>query len=75
MKLENVSDVYPLSPMQEGILFHAVSEPELGAYVNQAVVTIRGTIDPQRFNNSVQQVFSKFDALKTAIINNIKTTI
>ena len=70
MKLENVSDVYPLSPMQEGILFHAVSEPELGAYVNQAVVTIRGTIDPQRFNNSVQQVFSKFDALKTAIIWN-----
>lgn len=68
MRLKNVSDVYPLSPMQEGMLFHTVSEPELGAYVDLAVVTISGTIDPQRFNDSVQRVFSKFDSLKTAFV-------
>ena len=49
MKLENVSDVYPLSPMQEGMLFHAVMEPGTGVYVDQAVVTLNGELEPQRF--------------------------
>ena len=68
MKLENVSDVYPLSPMQEGMLFHAVTEPESGVYVDQAVVSLHGDIDPQRFSDCIQKVFSKFDTLRTAFV-------
>ena len=40
MSLENVADIYPLSPMQQGMLYHSIAEPESGVYVDQVVVTL-----------------------------------
>jgi len=33
-----IEDVYPLSPMQQGILFHALRDAESGVYVNQVAL-------------------------------------
>ena len=58
MKLENVADVYPLSPMQEGMLFHTIAEPESGVYVDQVVVTLVGELSrnvwPSQFDGYLQ---------------------
>ncbi len=35
----NVEAIYPLSPMQEGMLFHTVYAPGTGVYVNQVAYT------------------------------------
>ena len=34
----NIADIYPLSPMQEGILFHTVSAPQDGLYMPQTAM-------------------------------------
>ncbi len=43
-----IEDVYPLTPVQQGILFHALYEPGATVYVNQLQVAIGG-LDPERF--------------------------
>ena len=37
--LENVTDVYGLSPIQQGMLYHNISARESGVYVNQVAIT------------------------------------
>ena len=39
-----IEDLYPLTPMQEGMLFHALADPEAGHYVEQFVCRIQGEL-------------------------------
>lgn len=42
--MRNVEDIYPLSPMQQGMLFHSLYESETGQYIIQMRCThIRGS--------------------------------
>jgi hypothetical protein len=43
---------YPLTPIQEGMLFHALSEPGSGIDVEQIVVTLRHEVDPDRVQDA-----------------------
>ena len=43
--MKNVEDVYRLSPMQQGILFHTLRAPEAGTYVEQIYWTWHGAIE------------------------------
>ncbi|WP_157604435.1 condensation domain-containing protein, partial [Rhizobacter sp. Root1221] len=63
-----VADVYPLSPMQEGLLFHSVFEPMGTAYVNQLRVDIGG-LDVVRFKAAWQHVFDTHDVLRTGFVH------
>ena len=49
MKMKNVEDVYPLSPTQQGLLFHSLYEPGSGAYVEQVGWTLGGVFDEPAF--------------------------
>ncbi len=40
MSFEDVEDVHALSPMQEGLLFHSLSEPGSGVFIDQVVMEL-----------------------------------
>ncbi|GGM45946.1 hypothetical protein GCM10012275_16200 [Longimycelium tulufanense] len=61
-----IEDVYPLSPMQEGMLFHTLAEPGSGVYVEQMSVALRGALDPVALRAAWQGVVDRHPALRTA---------
>jgi len=68
----NVKNIYALSPMQEGMLFHSLMDKQSTAYVEQVVVTLRGSIDPGLFEKTLQQLMQRYDILRTVFV--YKTT-
>jgi len=67
MASKNVEDVYPLSPIQEGMLFHALYEPGAGIYVSQIACVFEG-LRAAAFVESWQQVVDRHTALRTAFV-------
>jgi amino acid adenylation domain-containing protein len=64
---EQIADVYPLSPVQQGMLFHSLYSPDSGVYVNQVRVTIEG-LDVARFRAAWQAVYDRHDILRTGFL-------
>ena len=64
-QLENVADVYALSPTQQGMLFHTISVKQSGVYLVQMAVTLEGDVDSKRLFDTLQTVCSRHDALKS----------
>ncbi|MET0400296.1 MAG: condensation domain-containing protein, partial [Longimicrobiaceae bacterium] len=60
-----VEDVYPLTPMQEGMLFHTLDEQGQGTYVGQMVVSLRGPLDAAAFARAWQGTVERHPALRT----------
>ncbi|GAB1715820.1 MAG: non-ribosomal peptide synthetase [Nitrobacter sp.] len=62
-----IEDVYPLSPMQQGILFHALHDPSSGHYVNQLSVAVEG-LDLERFKAAWASVTARHAVLRTSFV-------
>ena len=60
----NLADVYPLSPMQQGMLFHGLYSEARGDYINQLQVRIDG-LDPQRLRQAWQATLDGHDSLRS----------
>ncbi|MEC4878444.1 non-ribosomal peptide synthase/polyketide synthase [Pseudomonas sp. NC26] len=63
--LEDIEDLYALSPMQEGMLFHTLSDGGSALYVNQVCLPVDG-LDPDRFEAAWQRVMARHDILRTS---------
>ncbi|KZN35379.1 amino acid adenylation domain-containing protein [Pseudoalteromonas luteoviolacea] len=64
---QDVSSIYPLSAMQQGMMFHSMME-QSAAYLNQLRLDING-LDVTRFKAAWQQVVARHDALRTGFIS------
>jgi aryl carrier-like protein len=62
-----VEDSYPLSPVQEGMLFHSMIAPESGVYVQQFTCRIHGALDISALTAALEQVIARHPVLRTAI--------
>ena len=62
-----IEDLYPLTPMQEGMLFHTLADPEAGHYVEQFVCRLRGELDPSALQESWNRLLTRHPALRTTI--------
>jgi Condensation domain len=64
----NFEDVYPLTPFQQGMLFHVLDTPEAGVYLNQQKYTLRGELDLAAFKQALQGVMDRHQILRTAFV-------
>src|SRR5687767_12565159 len=61
----NIVDIYPLSPMQQGLLFHSLAEPGAGLYVVQFHCLLRGKLDVAAFRQAWQRVIDRHAVLRS----------
>ncbi|MEX5322015.1 amino acid adenylation domain-containing protein, partial [Pseudomonas shirazica] len=62
-----IADVYPLSPMQQGMLFHTLYDQQAGNYINQLRVDVEG-LDVQRFRRAWQATLDAHDILRSGFV-------
>ncbi|WP_419709281.1 amino acid adenylation domain-containing protein [Pseudomonas sp. NFX224] len=65
LTVSTLEDLYPLSPMQQGMLFHTLYEPQVGAYISQLRLDIGG-LDTERFTRSWQAAVERHDILRSS---------
>ncbi|WP_122299046.1 condensation domain-containing protein, partial [Pseudomonas viridiflava] len=63
-----IEDIYPLSPMQQGMLFHSLFDEGAGNYINQMRVSISG-LDVPRFHNAWQSAVNNHEVLRSCFIS------
>ena len=69
MKSKNqIEDLYPLSPVQHGILFHSLYEPESGVYLVQKYCTLSGDLNIAAFEQAWQRVVERHTILRTSFM-------
>jgi amino acid adenylation domain-containing protein/non-ribosomal peptide synthase protein (TIGR01720 family) len=67
-KGKNIESIYPLSPMQQGMLFHTLYAPETGVYFQQLICTLRGNLNIAAFEQAWQRVLERHPVLRTAFV-------
>ncbi|MFE9921507.1 non-ribosomal peptide synthase/polyketide synthase [Streptomyces sp. NPDC005774] len=63
-----VEDVYPLTPMQAGMLFHSLMDPQGRTYVNQVQVVLRGVTDPHALAEAWRRTADANPILRTRLV-------
>jgi amino acid adenylation domain-containing protein/non-ribosomal peptide synthase protein (TIGR01720 family) len=61
----NVENIYPLTPMQQGMLFHALLEPDSPAYFEQLSWRVHGNLDADIFESSWNVLIKRHAILRT----------
>ncbi|MFI0187757.1 non-ribosomal peptide synthase/polyketide synthase [Streptomyces sp. NPDC017082] len=64
----DVADVYPLTPMQAGMLFHSLLDPAARTYVNQVQLVLSGVTDPQALATAWQHTADANPVLRTRLV-------
>ena len=65
---ENVQDIYPLTPLQEGILVHHLMTSEGDPYLLHSLLAFDSRALLDRFLAALQTVVDRHDVLRTAIL-------
>ena len=60
-----IADVLPLTPMQQGMLFHSLYQPAGSAYLNQMRLQVQG-LDVERFVQAWQACVDRHDVLRAS---------
>ncbi|KAF2846109.1 nonribosomal peptide synthase-like protein [Plenodomus tracheiphilus IPT5] len=77
MSITDVEDVYPVSPMQQGLLITQSRNPDL--YIYDAIFEVRSSeftqsIDPRRLAEAWQTVVHRHPALRTVFVDSLAKT-
>ncbi|MFL1492738.1 amino acid adenylation domain-containing protein [Pseudomonas antarctica] len=64
----NVQDIYPLAPLQEGILYHYISAEQGDPYLLQSHLAFDSIERLNAFAQALQQVINRHDILRTGVV-------
>ena len=63
---ESVQDLYPLAPMQHGLLLHTLLNPGSGMYLMQDRYRLQGEVDPEAFVRAWERVVERHPVLRSS---------
>ena len=66
MSASNVEDIYELSPLQAGMLFHTLYAPEAALYFEQVTLTFEMRLDRAAFDRAWRDVVARNPILRTS---------
>ncbi|MFD6395326.1 amino acid adenylation domain-containing protein [Nocardia sp. NPDC060249] len=62
-------DIWPLSPLQYGLLFHALYDSDTAdGYTVQSLLTLAGTVDATRLRGAAQALVDRHENLRVAFV-------
>lgn len=68
MSLENVDDVFALTPMQQGMLYHCIAEPNSGVFIEHFTCVLEGELDTAIFQRCWEQLIARHPPLRTMFL-------
>ncbi|HEY9261651.1 amino acid adenylation domain-containing protein [Chitinophaga sp.] len=63
-----IKDIYPLSPMQEGMLYHYLLDQKEASYFEQTSYHLSGQLDIALVREAYQQLVIRYDILRTIFV-------
>lgn len=63
-----VEDIYGLTPLQEGMLFHSLAEEDRGVYNCQSVLELNGHFDAEALQRALDWLIGRYDVLRTFFV-------
>src|SRR3954447_26385261 len=66
--MENVESFYPLSPSQQGMLFHSLDTDRPSEYFRQLSLEIGGDLNAAAFESAWQGVLHRHAVLRTSFV-------
>src|SRR5262245_48230901 len=69
MNVKQVEDFYPLSFMQQGLLFHSLYETKSDVYFEQVTCVLQGGLNIAAFERSWQNVVARHPVLRTSFVS------
>ncbi|QYX31921.1 non-ribosomal peptide synthetase [Sphaerospermopsis torques-reginae] len=64
--MQSIEDLYELSPMQQGMLFHTLYAPESEVYFEQLLCILSGELNFSAFQKAWEQVVARHSILRSA---------
>jgi amino acid adenylation domain-containing protein/non-ribosomal peptide synthase protein (TIGR01720 family) len=64
----DLADVYPLTPLQAGFLYHALRSPRANANCIQLTCTLEGQLDGERLRQAWELLLARHAALRTVFV-------
>ncbi|WP_256046887.1 condensation domain-containing protein, partial [Xanthomonas translucens] len=64
----NVQDIYPLAPLQEGLLFHHLADPLADPYLQSSLLAFTTSEQRVAFLDALDQVIARHDILRTGVV-------
>src|SRR4030065_1614360 len=68
-KEKEIQDIYPLTPMQEGMLFHSLLDRFSNAYFEQIIFSINGELKIEFIEKGFNLIIKKYDIFRTIFIH------
>jgi amino acid adenylation domain-containing protein/non-ribosomal peptide synthase protein (TIGR01720 family)/FkbM family methyltransferase len=64
-----LTDIYRLSPTQQGMLYHALYDDHSTLYQGQISFRLQGRLEPELVKRSFQALFNRYDVLRTVYVH------
>lgn len=65
---QDIEAIYPLSPTQQGMLFHTLLTPQAGEYCQQTTFVLQGHLDVPAYQRAWQEVVNRHPILRSLFV-------